>query len=267
MENTHWHKQAADKPLFEDLLWSRPETKQTAGKLLIIGGNIHGFAAASQAYSEAQNTGIGTARIVLPDSLQKTVSRLLPGAVFAPSTPSGSFAQTALATYLEQAAWADGVLIVGDLARNSETAIVLEKFLSKYNGQVTLTKDAVDYFAGSVHGSAGRPHTTLVLTMAQLQHLAKKANFDKAFTFDMTLIQLVDRLHEFTRQFKLAIVIKHLDTIFVSVAGLVSTTKTELASEDSWRVPIATRAAVWWLQNPNKSFEALTTSVFENLSS
>lgn len=261
MENTYWHKQSTKEPLFTDLLWSRPETKQTAGKLLIIGGNINGFAAVGQAYTASQKAGIGSARIILPDSLRKTVSRLMPESTFAASTPSGSFSQQALAELLENAAWSDGVLLAGDLAHNSETAIVLEKLANKYSEQLTITKDAMDYFTAAPNAIAKRPDTTLVLTMAQLQRLAKSLKFEIAFTFDINLLNLVDSLRELTNRFAFNIVIKHLDTIIVAVKGQLSSTKTNLSDEDSWRVPIAAGAAVWWLQNPTKPFEAISTSL------
>ena len=263
MENTYWHKQSADKPLFSDLLWSRPENKRTAGKLLIIGGNIHGFSAVGQAYQYAQKAGVGSTRIILPDVLQKTVSKLLPDALFTASTPSGSFSQQALADLIENAAWADGVILSGDLARNSETAILLEKFASKYSGQLTLTKDALDYFVNFPNAITQRPSTTLVLTIAQLQRLANAIKFKIAFTFDMDLLKLVSSLHELTTSLQINIVVKHLDTIFVAVNGRVSTTKTNYRDEETWRNPIAASASVWWLQNPTKTFEAITTSMIQ----
>ncbi len=261
MEHIYWHKQKQTEPLFPDLIWAKPENKQTAGKLLIVGGNVHGFSAVGQAYSAAQQAGIGQVRIVLPDVLQKTVSKLLPEAIFVPSTPSGSFGQQALAEILEQANWADGVLVAGDLGRNSETAILLEKFLGKYRGQLTLAKDAADYFARSSSPVTDRLSTCLVLSMAQLQHLATSARFATAFKFDMDLLKLVEALHEFTKSFAPNVIIKHLDTIFAAVNGEVSTTKTDFGDEESWRIPVAASAAVWWLQNPDKPFEALTSGL------
>lgn len=257
----YWHKQGSD-PLFPDLVWSRPETKQTAGKLLIIGGNIHGFSAVATAYANAIKAGIGTARIILPDALQKTVGKILPEATFVASTPSGSFGQKALAELLENSDWANGVLVAGDLGRNSETAIVLEKFVDKYSGQLTLTKDTVDYFSRTVEAIKDRPKTTLVLSMAQLQQLATSLKFKTAFTFDMNIINLVDALHEFSQTHGFNIVLKHLDTIFAAVKGEVSSTKSD-QTEEAWRVPTAAHAAVWWLQNPSKTFEALTTAVYQ----
>jgi len=264
MENTYWHKQTAGQPLFPDLVWSKPQTKQTAGKLLIIGGNIHGFASPASAFSLATEAGIGSIRILLPDVLQKTVSKLMPEAEFAPSTPSGSFSTQALDSFLEQTAWADGVLLAGDFGRNSETAVLLEKFATKSDSPLTITKDGADYFTRLADPLIKREQVNLVVSLAQLQTLATSAHFNRAFTFDMDLLHMVETLHIFTATFNLSVIVKHHDTLFVSAGGQVSTTKTDLGNEDSWRLPIASRACVWWAQNPTQVFEALTTAVIES---
>jgi hypothetical protein len=256
----YWVKQTAGQPLYPELLWSRPENKARAGKLLIAGGNAHGFAAAGTAYGEAGKAGIGTARVLLPDSLQKTVGRVFEAGEFAPSTPSGSFGRRALAELLEMGAWADAVLLAGDFGRNSETAILLEQFLTKYSGQLVLTKDAVDYFTKAPLPLLTRPDTLLVISFAQMQKIASNSQFIPAFTFDMDFLQLIDTLHVFTRQHQPAVIVKHLQTIFVAANGQVSTTKLP-EDIDIWRVKVAAHAAVWWLQNPSKTFEALTTAL------
>ncbi len=260
MDHTYWHKQTAEQPLFPDLLWSRPEHKRQAGKLLVIGGNAYGFAAAGEAYSQATKAGIGTTRVLLPDSLQKTVGRVFEAGEYAPSTPSGSFSQKALAEVLAMSEWSDGTLLAGDLGRNSETAILLEQFMVKYTGRVTLTKDAADYFTKAPAALLSRPETVLVISFAQLQKLAASSRFPKAFTFDMDFLRLVDQLYEFTQQHQAYVIVKHLQTIFVAVNGQISTTK--LAQDvDTWRVKTAAATATWWLQNPLKPFEALTTAL------
>jgi ADP-dependent NAD(P)H-hydrate dehydratase / NAD(P)H-hydrate epimerase len=260
MADTYWLKQTAEQPLFSDLLWSRPENKQHAGKLLVIGGNLHAFAAAAEAYQTSLKAGAGVVRVLLPDALKKTVGRTFEAGEYAPSTPSGSFSQKALDEALALSAWADSVLLAGDLGRNSETAILLEKFAEKYAGQLVITKDAADYFTAAPQKLLARPDTLFVISLAQLQKLATAAAFPKPFTFGMDLLHLVETLHEFTAKYQVRIIVKHLDNIFVADAGRVSTTK--LAEDrEIWRVACATQANVWWLQNPNKSFEALTTAV------
>ncbi|PIZ63459.1 hypothetical protein COY17_00590 [Candidatus Saccharibacteria bacterium CG_4_10_14_0_2_um_filter_52_9] len=257
MDHTYWHKQTPGEALYPDLLWSRPQHKKQAGKLLIVGGNAHGFAAAAEAYAEAGQAGIGTARVLLPDSLQKTVGRIFEAGEYAPSTPSGSFSQQALAELLDLASWSDGVLLAGDLGRNSETAIVLESFLAKYPGLLVLTGDAVDYFIKTPASLLERENTVLVLNFPQLQKLSTSIHFATAFTSQMDFLNLIKILREFTEQYQTAIVLRHNETVFVALGGLVSTTKTPAGTE----VKLAAHAAVWQLQNPSKPFEAATTSL------
>lgn len=260
-EMNYWHKQLPNQPLFPDLLWSRPENKRLAGKLLIIGGNLYGFAAPAEAYRVAVEAGIGSARVLLPDGLRKTLLKVLDGADFAPSNPSGSFSREALAAWVEQAAWADGVLLAGDMGRNSETAIVVESFLAKYSGLVVLTEDAADYVTANPRLVLNRAQTTLVISLAQLQKLAKTAGWPKAVTFNMDLLQLVEWLREFSSENSPNIIVRHMDNIFVAVDGQLSTTKQSGDASAIWRVATAAKAAVWWLQHSNQAFEALSTSV------
>lgn len=262
MKPDFWQRQNLDKPLFPDLLWSRPEQKSAAGKLLVIGGNLHAFAAPAEAFGEAEKAGAGTVRVILPDAAKKIVGRIMEHVEYAPSTPSGSFSQKALAELLDLSMWADGVLIAGDLGRNSETAILLEKFLGKYKGQATLTKDAVDYVVSEPKIIQSRENTLLVLSFAQLQKLASKLGFDKAFTFDMDVLRFVNTLHEFTEEFPTHIVVKHHNQIYCAVNGQIVSTKRE-EPEEIWRVKTAAHTSVWWMQNPTKPLEAHATGTLE----
>jgi len=49
MENTNWSRQTPEQPFFKDLLWSKPENRRHAGKLLIVGGNVHAMTAPGMA--------------------------------------------------------------------------------------------------------------------------------------------------------------------------------------------------------------------------
>jgi hypothetical protein len=256
----YWQRQTLDKPLFPDLIWSRPENKRQAGKLLIIGGNAHGFAAAADAYLEASKASVGTARVLLPDSLQKTVGRVFEAGEYAPSTPSGSFKQQALAEVLSMSGWSDGLLLAGDFGRNSETAILLEQITKKYTGQLTITQDALDYFTKSAADLLSRDKTLLVASIAQLQKIGISAKLPNPFTFDMDFLKLVGNLHDFSNNYPANIITKHLDTYFVAVGGKVSTTKID-DGQKIWRVKASAHSATWWLQNPDKTYEALTSSI------
>jgi hypothetical protein len=260
MTNEYWLRQTEGNLLFPDLAWSKPENKRLAGKLLVVGGNLHGFSAPAQAFNEASKAGIGATRVLLPDSIQKVVGSFIPEAEYGPSTPSGSFAQKSLDSWLDTADWADGVLLAGDFGRNSETAIILEKFITKYSGLLILADDAVDYFVDAPLPILTRTDSSLVLSFAQLQKLAVNARFVQAFTLNMDLLRTIETLHEFTSQYPAAIVTEHQDNILVAVNGQVSTTKIAKKT-DKQLAAIAAHVAVWWLQHPNKQFESLTTAL------
>lgn len=254
----YWLRQTPGTALFPELEWARPENKLHAGKLLIIGGNLHGFAAPATAFTEADKAGIGTTRVLLPSAIQKIVGAFIPEAEYGASTPSGSFAQSSLSEWLDCATWADGALLAGDLGRNSETAIVLEKFLEKTTTPITVTKDALDYLLGTK--LLDRPNTLVVASTGQLQKLAAAVGTTTPITSGMDLLRMIDVLHDLTAAHPAIILTKHLDTFIVATGGRVSTTKltTDLPI---WRVKTSAHAAVWWLQHPQKPFEAITTSL------
>jgi len=257
MENTNWLKQTRDTPLFPDLLWSRPENKRHAGKLLIVGGNKHGFAAPAAAYSAAEKAGVGSGRVLLPESLRRTVGSLLE-ADFAPSNISGSFAKSSLAIFLEHAAWADGVLLSGNLGRNSETAVVLDSFVQKYQAILVVADDALDYFINAGSQILARPDTVLVINLGKLQKLAK--NNGLVLRHQDSLAELVRKLNDWSQVSKASFITRHENQLVVATAGRVSTTPW---NEDSkWQIELAAYAIVWIVQNPSKPFEALTAASY-----
>jgi NAD(P)H-hydrate repair Nnr-like enzyme with NAD(P)H-hydrate dehydratase domain len=260
MNPDYWIRQT-DKPLFPQMEWSRPETKTLAGKLMIIGGTKFGFAAPAEAYGAAVQAGAGAVRVLLPSSLKREVSKLFPEAEFAPATISGSFAASSLAELCDAASWADGVLFPGDISRNSETTVLLESFLEKHSGQATLTKDAADLLCQQPYTILHRPDTLLVLAMGQLQKLASEAKFPRAFTSEMDMVPFIDNLHEFTKRFAFTIVTRHQGQYVVARGGQISTTKVR-HDTPVWRLRTAAAASVWWMQNPSKPLEALTTAMF-----
>jgi hypothetical protein len=192
--------------------------------------------------------------------LQKTMGTILENGEYAPSTPSGGFGKDALNELLIQASWSDGVLLAGELGRNAETAILLEQFATKYQGQLTVTRDAVDYFYIQPEQLANRADTAVVQSLSQLQKFGTALRFDTPFLLSMGLMLLVDALHRFTTQYPVTIVTKELDHIVVAQGGRVSSTRLE-TDEDLWRVATAAKTAVFWLQSPQKPFEAMTASL------
>lgn len=256
----YWQKQTKTQALFPDIIWSRPESLTHKGKLLIIGGNLHGFSSVASAYDQAKLSGAGHIKVLLPECLRKTFSGVLDNAEFASCTPSGSFSQKALGEFLIYSDWADGVLLVGDLGRNSETTILLEKYVSKYTGFLTITRDSADYFMPMSEAIINRLNTTLVINLSQLQKLARELKFDTPFLLGMGVVMLAQALHKFTKTYPVNIVTKELNNIVVASQGRVSSTKLD-EDKEFWRAEIATKNTVFWIQNTSKPFEAITSSL------
>jgi len=231
-----------------------------AGKLLIVGGNKLGFAAVAQAYTDALAAGVGECRAVLPDALKPVIDKFALDCVYVPTNPSGGMSKEALTPLEASAAWADAVLLIGDAGRNSETAILLETFLNRSPKPVIITRDAVDLLRGSSLQLLDRPQTTFIVSLAQLQKLFQSVYYPKTILFSMQLSTLVETLHKFTISYPITIVVFHQNQLVVAHDGQVSTTPWEEVMM-IWRGSVAAKASVYWLQNLNRPFEAITASI------
>lgn len=251
----NWLRQAPDKPLFPDILWSRPENRRHAGKLLIIGGHAQSFSAVSEAYGAALKAGGGTVRVIVPQKLQPTLKNIFPEAEYAPCNEIGSFSRQALADLLDAAAWADAVFLAGDFGRNSETAVLLESFVKRYTGKLALTGDSLDYFQNNPRGLVSRADSLIIATLSQLQKLAMPALVQQ----NADLVKAVEQVAAWTIENDLSIVTTHVNQVIVASGQKISTTPVNLAVLTP---SLAAYAAIWWLQQPEHAFEALTTAVY-----
>ena len=260
MDLSYWRKQTTTEPLFPDIEWSKPEQRSQAGKLGIIGGNKLGFAGVAEAYSVATSAGVGQVRVLLPDVLKKTIPRAITDTMFAPTNISGSLTKDADAEMATLGAWADGILLIGDAGRSSETAILYEKFLQDYTGQLVITRDAVDLVKNSSQTLVDRPKTLLIVSFAQLQKLFQAVYYPKVLTFSMQLTNLVEALHKFTISYPVSIAVLHRETFIVAHDGKVVTTPWDNPMM-MWRGVTAAKAATYWIWSPSKPLEATSTAI------
>ena len=260
MDYSYWQKQEPRKPLFETVAWSRPEQKARAGRLGIVGGSNGMITAPAAAYETANKTGAGDVKVLLPDVMKRKLPPAMTGILFGASNPSGSLSREALNELLALGQWSEGVLLVGDAGRNSETAIIYEQFTHDYNGPLTITRDAVDLLKNTYASLVERRDTLLVMSFAQAQKLFQSLYYPKVLTFSMNLTSFVEALHKFTITYPVALSVLHQNNLVIAYDGKVSSTPWESAMS-IWRGDVATRAAVYWLWNPGKVFEAATTSL------
>lgn len=254
-----WLKQT-DEPLYPEILWSRPENRNGAGRLLIIGGNAHAIAAPATAFAAAEDAGAGAVRVILPDHVRKTFGKFLPEAFFAPSTPSGSFGTSALTELLTQTEWADAVLLAGDFGRNSETASMIEKFVFKYDGLLCITQDTVEHCYNFADKLVVRPNTLIVGSFAQIQKLATSSKAPKSLQFSDGLVRNVGAVGAWSKTVSVCFLTRLGDDLILAKDETVVTSRSK--EPKKWRVETAARATVWWLQNPKKQLEAISTSCY-----
>lgn len=262
MEHTYWHRQLPGKPLFPDVEWSKPERRNLAGKLLIVGGNKLGFSAVAEGYQTALTTGVGQVKVLLPDCLKKSVPPTLLDVLFAACTPSGGLSKDALPELKAASEWADSVLLVGDAGRNAETVLAYEDFIRSYIGPLTVTRDAIDLVKNDPALLVERPDTLLVASFAQVQKLFSGVYYPKILTFGMQLMQLVEALHKFTITYPCTVVTLHQETLVIAHGGEVVTQPWQEPMA-IWRGTVATNAAAYWLWNIRHPLHAAAASIAE----
>lgn len=264
MNELIWLKQTKDKPLFENLLWSRPEQTTRAGRLLIVGGHSQAFSVPAFAYNSALKAGAGSLTVLLPNSLSTELKGQFSDTFFLPTNTSGGFNRQALAELIDYAKLANLTMLAGDFGHNSETYILLEAFLDKYNGPLSLTDDAIDAFITSPKVLVNRQKTLIVADILRLQKLLKSLSTTKAITTSMNLMQLVESMHELNVNLGLNFITYHQNNLLVAAKGQVSSTLSG-PQPDNWFINICSAASVWWMQNIDLPFEAMTTAIYDLL--
>lgn len=260
----YWQKQGKT-PLFPEVDGWPPEQKRFAGKLLLVGGNKGSFFAVANAMQMAVKRGAGEVRVVMPKSLKGKVPST-PEIIFAEAEASGAFGKSALSEILLQAAWADAVVVVGELGRNAETSVMMAEFLKICDKPVYLMRDAVDVAAADVmNWSLNETPVTLLATVPQLQKLLRTMYYPKMITLSMPTNQLVETLHKFTLSFEMAIMTYHNEQIIMAQNGEVITASmhdTGFTPINLWDGKAVVDTAILQLWNPAQdTLKCMATSV------
>ncbi len=274
---SYWQKQ--HKPLFSDLLWNIPEQK--TGRVNIIGGNgqnFHNIVRVAEFIN--QNFPVQELRLFLPDVLRHQLPPL-PFLNFLPSTSSGSFAKS---FELDHAFLnTDFILTIGDLSKNSATAIAfndaIAKTVTNTSAKTTtditdtpkpllLTRDTIDLLAPSFTQILQHPNLYLVATMVQLQKIFRSIFYPKMIMLSQPLIPIIETLHKFTLSYPdLTILTFHENNIIVAHNGNITTTNlvdTSYSAFSLWSGQLAAKVAMLNLYNPHKQLEATTAAILFN---
>jgi NAD(P)H-hydrate repair Nnr-like enzyme with NAD(P)H-hydrate dehydratase domain len=259
MEQDYWRKQEADRSLFPDVEWSKPEQRARRGKLLVAGGSRYGFRAVAGACQTALAAGAGEVKAVLPDKLKSQLPADFREGIFLPSNDGGGLGLAGQAELLAAADWADGVLLIGDSGMNSETGVLFDKLLEASDRPVTISRDALDLLTASGEKLVNRPKTHLIANFTQLQKLFSTVYYPKILTHSMNLLNLVEAVHKFTTTYPISVTTLHQNSLLTAVDGQVVSQKfaNQLALIDG---QLAAQAAAYLLWTPDKPLEAIVSS-------
>lgn len=265
---SYWQKQTS--PLFGDLLWNIPEQKSST--VTVLGGNSQNFATVVKVSEFLQQTyPLKRVTTLLPDSLRGKLPPL-PDLEFSASTASGSFAASAKID--DVMASSDGVLFIGDLSRNSATAIALSDSLHRVLNptahsatspqSVILTRDSIDLLAADAERWLNFPQITLVASLVQLQKIFRAVYYPKMIMLSQPLIPTLETLHKFTLTYPVTLLTFHQENIITAQNGKIITTPivdTSYSPIALWAGQLAARILTLELYNPGHHLEAATAAI------
>lgn len=265
---SYWQKQT--KPLFPNLAWNLPEQK--SGSITVIGGNSQNFSAVIRISEFLDRTfPLQNVPTLLPDSLRSQLPPLA-NLSFAPSTSNGSFAKS---TDLNRTLSNNTAkLIIGDLSRNSATAIALTEAITSSVNQVgststplVLTRDTIDLLTPSFSTILSHPQLFLVASMAQLQKVFRAIYYPRMIMLTQPLIPVIETLHKFTLTYPVTILTFHQENILVAHSGKITSTPildTSYSPLSLWSGQLAAKITAFNLYNPNQPLEATTAAILFN---
>lgn len=262
---SYWQKQS--QPLFPDIAWNIPEQK--TGRLAVVGGNSQNFSTVVRISEFAsQNFPFTHVATILPDVLRAKLPPL-GNLNFLPSTTSGSLAKS----HQLQLSFvnSDASLIIGDLSKNSATAVAIldaiydKEEIKSPTKPLVLARDTVDLLANDAARWLVRSNTFVIASMIQLQKVFRAIYYPRMIMLSQPLLPTVETLHKFTLSYpEITILTFHQENIIIANAGKISTTHivdTDYSPISLWSGQLATTVAALNLYNPQQNFAATTAAV------
>jgi NAD(P)H-hydrate repair Nnr-like enzyme with NAD(P)H-hydrate dehydratase domain len=258
METNDYIKQT-DQPLFPDILWNRPLSRHTSGRLLLVGGHSGGFNMIQSVYQFSVAAGIGQCSVVLPDVLRPILAGA-PDSHFAPSTQSGSLGKGALALILDMAQEHDAVMLGPDLSANSETTVLAEHLLTSLTRPVILLGDSLIAARYQPEQLLNSPHHLVVADITEVLKLASAKRVPLPISHPDSVLNKLEIIKAITKHSSVSWMI-HGRELIVSDGYNISLTPT-VSEMEFFRPASAAIAAVFYLQHPKSPFKALTAAAY-----
>ena len=261
MASLNWQKQTLDTPLYEDIIWEKPENKLISGRFLIVGGNAHEFASSAQIFESLKKAGAFNIFLALPDVLKKIINSLDLAVSYLPSNPSGSIGLNAVAELIDLDNNSDIVILAQDLGKNSETTLCMDHFLNKNKSLICLTSENIDLIENIENPDYKK--MLLVTNFSDLQKLLIK-KFNVLIKNSDELFVTLNKLYEINVKFPLNLICIHEENIIVVADQKISTTNIRTKHLNLVEV-LSAYGSFYFVNNQNKIYQALTSAVFEVL--
>lgn len=251
-----WNKQL-DKPLFPNIFWEAPLNRNQAKKLLIVGGHAKQFAETVGLYSYAMAAGIGSAKVVLPDSLRKLIGSQ-PDCLFVESNPSGSISKNSATEILAYASECDGVIFSSELSHNTETISLLETLFTEISKPIFFSSNVLEMLTFQPN-LVLNTNKILVSETKNFMKFANTLKFPITIKAQSSIINKVELITSFTNEYGLGILLAE-DPIITAFDSQICVTEVQ---NTKINIPeILAITATFWIQHDNK-FEALTSAAYK----
>jgi NAD(P)H-hydrate repair Nnr-like enzyme with NAD(P)H-hydrate dehydratase domain len=237
-----------DNALFPQILYNRPVTRSGAGRLLIPGGHSSEISQPTALFHLCVASGAGECIVALPDTLVKILAGA-PSTTFVGSSPSGSLGRAALGRLLELSVDMDAVTLGVSLSSNSETSILIERFVAETVRPVIAVDEAIALLTPNPQALIAKPENLLILTMAQVFKLADQLGVPIQIRPGGGLMNKLEIIAAVAKQVSASMLIYGTETIIASPGEplIVTPTNYQLGL---YPVVYYARASVFWLQNP-----------------
>ncbi len=222
----YWQQQT-DKPLFEDLVWSRPENKNQLPKIAIVGGSKQGFIDSFQTFEQAEKVGCGDLKLVLPDSLKNNLPKNDTRLIFVKSNKNGAFSDELLTHLKALSSQANLITIADDIGRDSMTWVAIDSFLKLDLSDVMLVGKSCISNDVMIDTIISRQRlTTFVVNQQPLQKVASRLPTDTHFLSTDQLTNTVQKLHALTTQLQnIMIIATTSELVIIAYKGQIYSTK------------------------------------------
>ena len=258
----YWTKNPDLKSIQTDLAWNFPEQRQ--GIISLVGGNSSSFSTEVRIaeFLAKSFPFLKDIKNIFPDALKSKLPPL-PNLEFFTSSDSGSFANSPeLRRSLDSS---DFGLILGDLSKNSVTAIAISEMIKTTPDlPLLITRDTVDLIAPEAASFFSRDNLTIVASMMSLQKLLRALYYPRPILLSQPIFPVIETLHKFTLTYPVAILTFHDGKIICAENGNIVTVdleKTHYSPLTLWSGQLAAKIAVYQMFNKNKKIDSMLASM------